>query len=120
MAAWVQVSPSPVKPQGPGHGLPGSLGGQDREWGVASSSESNGDWRERLLQLALETTDINKDPYFLENHLGSSECKLCPTLPNNEGCCLAHTQGKKQQTNLAREPQGGPAQPAPEKVKVEV
>uniref|UniRef100_A0A2K5SA78 U1-type domain-containing protein n=1 Tax=Cebus imitator TaxID=2715852 RepID=A0A2K5SA78_CEBIM len=68
--------------------------------------------------LALETVDICKDPHFKRNHLGSYECKLCRTLHNNEGSYLAHTQGKKQQTSLAR--RGGPAQPAPGKVQVEV
>ena len=33
---------------------------------------------------------------------GSYECKLCLTLHNNEGSYLAHTQGKKHQSNLAR------------------
>lgn len=51
---------------------------------MASASESNRDRRERLRQLALETIDINKDPYFMKNHLGSYECKLCLTLHNNE------------------------------------
>lgn len=91
---------------------------------MASASESNRDRRERLRQLALETIDINKDPYFMKNHLGSYECKLCLTLHNNEGSYLAHTQGKKHQTNLARraakEAKEAPAQPAPAKVKVEV
>lgn len=70
--------------------------------GVASASETNKDRRERLRQLALETIDIFKDPYFMRNHLGSYECKLCLTLHNNEGSYLAHTQGKKHQANLAR------------------
>ncbi|KAJ3041580.1 Splicing factor 3A subunit 2 [Rhizophlyctis rosea] len=70
--------------------------------GVAGSSESNVDRRERLRKLALETIDLSKDPYLLKNHLGSYECKLCLTLHNNEGSYLAHTQGKKHQTNLAR------------------
>lgn len=107
-------------------------GGKTGSGGVASASESNRDRRERLRQLALETIDINKDPYFMKNHLGSYECKLCLTLHNNEvrksvmhiqmkwselakslnlnifkqfflhlqGSYLAHTQGKKHQTNL--------------------
>ncbi|KAI8820162.1 uncharacterized protein EV422DRAFT_531880 [Fimicolochytrium jonesii] len=70
--------------------------------GVAGGSESNVDRRERLRKLALETIDLAKDPYFMKNHLGSYECKLCLTLHNNEGSYLAHTQGKKHQTNLAR------------------
>ncbi|KAJ3136550.1 Splicing factor 3A subunit 2 [Irineochytrium annulatum] len=70
--------------------------------GVAGSSESNVDRRERLRKLALETIDLAKDPYFMKNHLGSYECKLCLTLHNNEGSYLAHTQGKKHQSNLQR------------------
>ncbi|KAG2177049.1 hypothetical protein INT43_007705 [Umbelopsis isabellina] len=70
--------------------------------GVASASEANVNRRERLRKLALETIDISKDPYFMKNHLGSYECKLCLTLHTNEGSYLAHTQGKKHQTNLAR------------------
>ncbi|KAJ1965820.1 CWF complex protein sap62 [Dipsacomyces acuminosporus] len=69
---------------------------------LMSYSESNVARRERLRKLALETIDIESDPYFMRNHLGSYECKLCLTLHNNEGSYLAHTQGKKHQTNLAR------------------
>ncbi|KAI9505244.1 hypothetical protein BX070DRAFT_221767 [Coemansia spiralis] len=69
---------------------------------LMSHSESNVARRERLRKLALETIDIEKDPYFMRNHLGSYECKLCLTMHNNEGSYLAHTQGKKHQTNLAR------------------
>ncbi|KAH6563264.1 hypothetical protein BASA50_001840 [Batrachochytrium salamandrivorans] len=70
--------------------------------GVADSSQFNVDRRERLRKLASETIDLAKDPYFMKNHLGSYECKLCLTLHTNEGSYLAHTQGKKHQTNLAR------------------
>lgn len=77
-------------------------GGKTGTGGVASASETNRDRRERLRQLALETIDIAKDPYFMKNHLGTYECKLCLTLHNNEGSYLAHTQGKKHQANLAR------------------
>ena len=45
---------------------------------------------------------LRADPYFMKNHLGSYECKLCLTLHTNEGSYLAHTQGKKHQQNLAR------------------
>ena len=58
--------------------------------------------RDRLRQLALDTVDITQDPYFMKNHLGTYECKLCLTLHTNEGSYLAHTQGKKHQQNLAR------------------
>jgi len=77
-------------------------GGKTGTGGVASYSDANRDRRERLRQLALETIDLNKDPYFMKNHLGGYECKLCLTLHNNEGSYLAHTQGKKHQANLAR------------------
>lgn len=70
--------------------------------GVAGASEANVDRRERLRKLAMETIDVTKDPYILRNHLGSLECRLCLTLHTNEGSYLAHTQGKKHQTNLAR------------------
>eukprot|EP00449_Zooxanthella_nutricula_P001744 CAMPEP_0198505516 /NCGR_PEP_ID=MMETSP1462-20131121/11069_1 /TAXON_ID=1333877 /ORGANISM="Brandtodinium nutriculum, Strain RCC3387" /LENGTH=234 /DNA_ID=CAMNT_0044234697 /DNA_START=23 /DNA_END=724 /DNA_ORIENTATION=- len=70
--------------------------------GPATDQEAAGDRRERLRKLALETIDLSKDPYFMRNHLGSYECKLCLTLHTNEGSYLAHTQGKKHQINLAR------------------
>ncbi|KAL6574904.1 Splicing factor 3A subunit 2 [Orobanche minor] len=98
----------------------------DREWGskpgsggAASAQNEAIDRRERLRRLALETIDLAKDPYFMRNHLGSYECKLCLTLHNNEGNYLAHTQGKRHQTNLAkraaREAKEAPAQPQPHK-----
>lgn len=58
--------------------------------------------KERQKQLALESIDITKDPYIMRNHLGTFECKLCLTIHNTEGNYLAHTQGKRHQTNLAR------------------
>ncbi|KAK0619986.1 hypothetical protein B0T14DRAFT_566780 [Immersiella caudata] len=70
--------------------------------GVASHSATNADRRERLRKLALETIDLDKDPYIFRNHLGSFECRLCLTVHQNDGSYLAHTQGKKHQTNLAR------------------
>lgn len=70
--------------------------------GVASASDTNVDRRERLRRLAMETSDLSKDPYFMRNHLGSYECRLCLTLHTNEGSYLAHTQAKKHQTNLLR------------------
>ena len=54
----------------------------------------------------------------------SYECKLCLTLHNNEGNYLAHTQGKRHQTNLAkraaREAKDAPAQPQPNRRKIAV
>jgi len=89
--------------------------------GIASRDQEGIDRRERLRQLALETIDLAKDPYFMRNHLGSYECKLCLTLHNNEGNYLAHTQGKRHQTNLARraarEMRDIPALPQPVKPK---
>jgi splicing factor 3A subunit 2 len=70
--------------------------------GVADASQLNAERRERLKRLALETIDLSKDPYFMKNHVGSFECKLCLTIHTNEGSYLAHTQGKKHSANLAR------------------
>ncbi|VDN56333.1 unnamed protein product [Dracunculus medinensis] len=98
-------------------------GGKTGGGGVASWSDANVDRRERLRQLALETIDLQKDPYFMKNHLGGYECKLCLTLHNNEGSYLAHTQGKKHQANLARraakEASDMPYMPTPQQVKIE-
>lgn len=61
---------------------------------------------------------------FFQLGFFSYECKLCLTLHNNEGNYLAHTQGKRHQTNLAkraaREAKEAPAQPQPHKRKVSV
>jgi splicing factor 3A subunit 2 len=70
--------------------------------GVLSESQAAQERRERLRKLALETIDISKDPYFMRNHLGGFECKLCLTLHQTEGNYLAHTQGKRHQSNLGR------------------
>merc|ERR1711976_791306 len=58
--------------------------------------------RERLRRLALETIDLEKDPYFMKNHVGQYECRLCLTLHTPEESSLAHTQAKRHQQNLAR------------------
>lgn len=55
-----------------------------------------------MRRLAVDTFDISKDPYIVKNHIGSFECRLCLTLHSTEASYLAHTQGKKHQTNLAR------------------
>jgi len=70
--------------------------------GQLSDAQSALGRKERLRKLALETIDLQKDPYFMRNHLGSYECKLCLTLHPNEGNYLAHTQGKRHQSNLGR------------------
>ncbi|GMH81978.1 hypothetical protein TrVE_jg8206 [Triparma verrucosa] len=70
--------------------------------GVMNDGQSARDRKERLRQLAMETIDLAKDPYFMRNHLGTYECKLCLTLHTNEGSYMAHTQAKKHQTNLKR------------------
>lgn len=68
--------------------------------GMLSDANAAVERRERLRKLALETIDISKDPYFMKNHLGSFECKLCLTLHLNEGSYLSHTQGKRHQSNI--------------------
>ena len=70
--------------------------------GVASSQAAAIARRERLRALAVDSADLRNDPYFMRNHLGSYECKLCLTLHTNEGSYLAHTQAKRHQLNLQR------------------
>jgi splicing factor 3A subunit 2 len=70
--------------------------------GIASQAMINAERRERQRRLAMESSDISKDPFFMKNHLGTYECRLCLTLHTNEASYLAHTQGKKHQTSLAR------------------
>ncbi|KAL4423862.1 hypothetical protein ABPG75_001164 [Micractinium tetrahymenae] len=87
--------------------------------GFVSQQQEAIDRRERLRRLALETIDLSKDPYFMRNHLGQYECRLCLTLHTNEGNYLAHTQGKRHQQNLAkraaREAAEKPVAPAPQR-----
>jgi len=78
------------------------IGSKHGGGGVMSEAQQNVARRERLRKLALETIDLSKDPYFMKNHLGTYECKLCLTVHANEGSYLAHTQGKKHQSNLGR------------------
>lgn len=78
------------------------VGGKTGTGGLLSQSEANAERRERLRKLALETIDLSKDPYFMKNHLGTFECRLCLTIHTNEGSYLGHTQGKRHQNNLAR------------------
>lgn len=80
-----------------------------RDWGsktggggVASKDHEDLQRKERLRQLAMDTVDLKNDPYFMRNHLGTYECKLCLTLHGNEGNYLAHTQGRRHQSNLKR------------------
>jgi hypothetical protein len=90
------------------HPIYGGIDFQHREGskigsgGMMSESQAALERKERLRKLALETIDITKDPYFFKNHLGTFECKLCFTLHPNEGNYLAHTQGKRHQSNLGR------------------
>eukprot|EP01069_Polyplicarium_translucidae_P004737 Polyplicarium_translucidae@DN2644_c0_g1_i1.p2 len=70
--------------------------------GPASDQDLALDRKERLKRLAMETIDLSKDPYIQKTHHGELECRLCLTLHANEASYLAHTQGKKHQTNLAR------------------
>ena len=78
------------------------VGSKTGSGGPASYSESNRDRRERLAALAAETIDLQKDPYFMRNHLGTYECKLCLTLHNNEASYLAHTQVRQQMIVTSR------------------
>ena len=66
------------------------------------NKKQNVDRRERLRRLAMETIDITKDPYFMRNHQGQYECRLCLTVHKGEGSYLAHTQGRRHQGNMAK------------------
>lgn len=70
--------------------------------GQLSEAQAALERKERLRKLALETIDITKDPYIMPNHLGTYECRLCLTLHPTEGNYLAHTQGRRHQSNLGR------------------
>lgn len=78
------------------------VGGKTGGGGAASAGQEAIHRRERLRKLALETVDLQKDPYFMRNHVGQYECKLCLTIHPNEGNYLAHTQGKRHQEGLAK------------------
>jgi splicing factor 3A subunit 2 len=78
------------------------VGSKPGAGGIASRESMALARKSRLRDLAMETSDLSKDPYFMRNHLGTFECKLCSTLHTNEGNYLAHTQGKRHQSNLAR------------------
>lgn len=75
------------------------------------------------MQIAMDVIDIDKDPYFMRNHLGTYECKLCLTLHNNPESYMTHTQGKKHQSNLQKraseQAKENPVQPMLDKTKVE-
>ena len=78
------------------------VGGKTGGGGAASAQQESIDRRERLKKLALETIDIAKDPYFMKNHVGQFECKLCLTIHPTPDNYLSHTQGKRHQENLSR------------------
>lgn len=79
---------------------PGSKPGSG---GVASWEDANLQRKARVSHLGIDKlTDLSKDPYLVQNHLGTYECRLCLTLHTNEESYLAHTQGKKHQMNLAK------------------
>lgn len=69
---------------------------------MMTSSDAATTRRELQRKLLLETTDLTNDPYVFKNHLGQFECRLCLTMHSNEGSYLAHTRGKKHQTNLKK------------------
>ena len=70
--------------------------------GPMSSSHERVQQQERLRQLAMETMDISKDPYYMRNNTGGCECKLCLTSHKTEANYMAHTQGRRHQENLRK------------------
>lgn len=79
-----------------------SKAGHTGSGGLATDEQTNLQRKQRLRGLMLEQGDFKNDPYFMKNHLGSYECKLCLSLHTNEGNYLAHTQGRRHQLNLAK------------------
>lgn len=71
-------------------------GGKTGGGGAASASVTNVARLSRLRSLTQDTVDLRRDPYFLRNHLGSVECKLCLSLHATDGGYLAHTAGRRR------------------------
>lgn len=78
------------------------VGSKPGAGGLASDGAAARARKQRLAELAMESFDLEKDPYFMKNSVGSFECKLCLTVHKTESNYLAHTQGKRHQNNLAK------------------
>ena len=78
------------------------VGSKPGAGGLASNAAANRARKQRLAELAMESFDLEKDPYFMRNSVGTFECRLCLTVHKTESNYLAHTQGKRHQMNLAR------------------
>ena len=78
------------------------VGSKPGAGGIASSQEQARARKQRLAELAMETFDLSKDPYFIRNSIGKFECKLCLTQHKTESNYLAHTQGLRHQRNIRR------------------
>eukprot|EP00924_Labyrinthula_sp_SR-Ha-C_P003828 augustus_masked-scaffold_3-processed-gene-6.56-mRNA-1 protein AED:0.03 eAED:0.03 QI:0/-1/0/1/-1/1/1/0/218 len=73
--------------------------------GLMTREQENAMRKERQRKLAMETMDLSKDPYFIKNHHGVYECRLCTTLHKTEANYLAHTQGRKHRSALQKRAQ---------------
>ena len=51
--------------------------------GVASYEDAKLQRKEQVRRLTKDIIDISKDPYFMRNHIGTYECRLCLTLHSN-------------------------------------
>jgi len=80
----------------------GRVGNKTGGGGLLSDAQSARMRTERLRQLAMETMDITKDPYFTRNHMGQVECKLCFTVHASEANYMMHTQAKRHQENIRK------------------
>jgi len=78
------------------------VGSKPGAGGIASSQAQARARKQRLAELAMESFDLSKDPYFMQNSIGRYECKLCLTQHKTESNYLAHTQGMRHQKNIRK------------------
>eukprot|EP01063_Lacrimia_lanifica_P021356 TRINITY_DN28660_c0_g1_i1.p2 TRINITY_DN28660_c0_g1~~TRINITY_DN28660_c0_g1_i1.p2 ORF type:complete len:221 (+),score=110.00 TRINITY_DN28660_c0_g1_i1:80-664(+) len=58
--------------------------------------------RHQMKEIAFSAEELAKDKWFSKNAMGRIECRLCGTTHISEGNYMAHTQGKRHQSNLLR------------------
>jgi len=58
--------------------------------------------KEKFMHAALENLDFTNDPYYVRGYDNNIKCKLCLTTHRSDSGYLAHTQGKRHLTNIAK------------------